>query len=330
MSKVSIERITKIVRFIRQRGSASMAFLKENLEVSEATLKRDFAFLQDRLGCPLEWDRSKRGWVINDELAVGGKFELPGVWFDSSEVVALLTMLHLVEGVQPGLLEDHIAPLKSRLRSMLAEGTSSARPIENKIRLIHFAPRRVETKHFQQVSSGLVEGKRLQLKYWNRERKESSDRTISPQQLVHYRENWFLDAWCHHRNALRSFSLDAMLSVKVLDEPAVEISGQEMEDHFRSGYGIFAGTATKQAQLKFTPERAQWVSKETWHHNQRSEHTEDGSYLLEIPYSNDQELIMDLLRHCPEVEVISPPELRKKLRAMLNAALEKNFLPTPQ
>ena len=121
-----------------------------------------------------------------------------------------------------------------------------------------------------------------------------------------------------------------MLSVKVLDEPAVEISGQEMEDHFRSGYGIFAGTATKQAQLKFTPERAQWVSKETWHHNQRSEHTEDGSYLLEIPYSNDQELIMDLLRHCPEVEVISPPELRKKLRAMLNAALEKNFLPTPQ
>lgn len=324
MSKVSIERITKIVRFVRQRGSASMSFLKEELEVSVATLKRDIAFLQDRLGCPLEWDRTKRGWVIRDELAAGGRFELPGVWFDSSEVVALLTMLHLVEGVQPGLLEDHVAPLKLRLRSMLAEGTLSTRPIEKKIRLIHFAPRKVEPEHFQQVASGLMEGKRLHLEYWNRDRKERTKRIISPQQLVHYRENWFLDAWCHNRNALRSFSLDAIQSVRVLDESCIEISSKEMEDHFRSGYGIFAGPATKRAQLKFTPERAQWVSKETWHHNQTDAYSEDGSYVLEVPYSNDQELIMDLLRHSPEVEVIAPPELRQKLHAMLSAALEIN------
>lgn len=330
MSKVSIERITKIIRFIRQRGSASMSFLKEELEVSEATLKRDFAFLQDRLGCPLEWDRTKRGWVIRDELAAGGRFELPGVWFDSSEVVALLTMLHLVEGVQPGLLEDHVAPLKLRLRSMLAEGTMSTRPIENKIRLIHFAPRKVEPKHFQQVASGLLEGKRLHLEYWNRDRKESTKRIISPQQLVHYRENWFLDAWCHSRNALRSFSLDAIQSVRVLNESSIEISSKEMEDHFRSGYGIFAGPATKRAQLKFTPERAQWISKETWHHNQTNAYAEDGSYLLEVPYSNDQELIMDLLRHSPEVEVVAPPELRQKLHAMLCAASEINFPLTRQ
>lgn len=325
MSKVSIERITKIIRFIRQRGSASMPFLKEELEVSEATLKRDFAFLQDRLGCPLEWDRKKRGWIIRDELATGGRFELPGVWFDSSEVIALLTMLHLVEGVQPGLLEEHVAPLKSRLRSMLDEGTMSSLPIENKIRLIHFAPRRVEPKHFQQVASGLLEGKQLHLEYWNRDREESTKRVISPLQLVHYRENWLLDAWCHSRSALRSFSLDAIQAVRVLDETSIEISPKEMEEHFRSGYGIFAGPATKRAHLKFTPERAQWVSKETWHHNQTNTYSEDGSYVLEIPYSNDQELIMDLLRHSPEVEVIAPPELRQKLHAMLCAASEKNI-----
>lgn len=325
MSKVSIERISKIVRFIRQRGSASMSFLKEELEVSEATLKRDSEFLRDRLRCPLEWDRSRRSWVIRDELAEGGKFELPGIWFDSSEVIALLTMLHLVEGVQPGLLEGHIAPLKSRLRSMMAEGSMSAHPLEHKLRLIHFAPRKVEPKHFQQVASGLLEGKRLNLEYWNRGRKDSTKRIISPQQLVHYRENWFLDAWCHDKNALRSFSLDAIQSVQVLKECAIEISAQEMDKHFRSGYGIFAGLATHRAQLKFTPERAQWVSKETWHHDQTSSFLEDGSYMLEVPYSNAQELIMDLLRHSPEVEVIAPPELRRKLYTVLCAATKKKF-----
>lgn len=326
MSKVSIERITKIVRFIRKRGSASMSFLKQELEVSEATLKRDFDFLRDRFRCPLEWDRTKRGWVIRDGQAEGDIFELPGVWFDSSEVIALLTMLHLVEGVQPGLLEDHVAPLKSRLRSMLAEGTVSARPIEQKLRLIHFAPRKVEPKHFQLVASGLLEGKRLYLEYWNRGRKDSSKRVISPQQLVHYRENWFLDAWCHNKNALRSFSLDAIQSIRVLDERATEVSPKKMQEHFHSGYGIFAGEAVNRARLKFTSERAQWVGKEIWHHDQTSNYLEDGSYVLEVPYSNDQELIMDLLRHSPEVEVIGPPELRHKLHALLCAAAEKNSL----
>lgn len=326
MSKVCIERITKIVSFIRQRGSASMSFLKEELEVSEATLKRDFDFLRDRFGCPLEWDRTKRGWVIRDDLAEGGRFELPGVWFDSSEVIALLTMLHLVEGVQPGLLKEHVAPLKSRLRSMLAEGAISARAIEHKLRLIHFAPRKVEPKHFQQIASGLVEGKRLYMEYWNRDRKESTRRVISPQQLVHYRENWILDAWCHSKNALRSFALDAIQSIRVLDELAIEVSTNEMQEHFRSGYGIFAGAAAHRALLKFTSDRAQWVGKETWHHDQTSSYLEDGSYMLEVPYSNDQELIMDLLRHSPEVEVLGPPELRRKLHVLLCAAAKRNSL----
>lgn len=328
VSKVSIERVTKIVRFIRKRGSASMSFLKEELEVSEATLKRDFDFLRDRLGCPLEWDRAKRGWVIRDDQADGGRFELPGVWFDSAEVIALLTMLHLVEGIQPGLLEDHVAPLKSRLKSMLAEGTTSTRPIEHKLRLIHFAPRKVEPKHFQQIASGLLEGKRLHLEYWNRDRKESTNRVISPQQLVHYRENWIVDAWCHSKNALRSFALDAVQSIQVLDERAIEVSTKEMQDHFCSGYGIFAGIARHRARLKFTSERAQWVGKETWHPDQTSTYLADGSYVLEVPYSNDQELIMDLMRHSPEVEVLEPPELRHRLHSLLCAAVTKNSLHT--
>lgn len=328
MSKPSIERMTKIVHFIRRQKSVSMAFLEEELEVSKPTIKRDLDFLRDRFGCPLEWDKSLRGYVIRDELAVGGRFELPGVWFDSSEILALLTMIHMVDGVQPGLLEEHVGPLKTRLREMLSEGNKSAGSIERKVKLIHFAARKVVPKHFQVVVDALLKGRRLGLRYWNRDRREKSERIISPQQLVHYRENWLLDAWCHNRNALRTFALEAILSVRILDERAIEIGQEEMQNHFRSGYGIFAGVAKHRARLKFTPERAQWVGKENWHHDQESHYLEDGGYILEVPYSNDQELLMDLMRHSPEVEVIAPPELRKKLYATLIAAAEKNRSPT--
>jgi len=325
MSKISIERITKIVRLIRLRGAVSMATFMAELEVSQASVKRDLEFLRDRLGCPLEWDRSRRGWVVRDELVGGGRFELPGVWFNESEIFALLTMLHLVEGVQPGLLEEHVGPLRSRFRSLLAQGTKSAKPIERKVKLIHFASRKVEPKHFQLIAGALLDGKRLYLRYLNRDRKEYSERTISPQQLVHYRENWMLDAWCHSRNAIRSFALEAVDDVHVVDEAALEVNRDTMQQHFRSGYGIFAGEAAHRARLKFTPERAQWVSKEVWHHDQSSQHLDDGSYIMEIPYSNDQELLMDLLRHSPEVEVLEPPELRQRLHAALCAAAKKNL-----
>lgn len=301
-----------------------MSALKEELEVSEASIKRDIEFLRDRLCCPLDWDRARKGYVIRDDPLTGARFELPGLWFDSSEVWALLTMLQLLEGIQPGLLEDQVNPLKERLRSLLTQGTSSAKPIEKKVKLIHFAPRKVEPKDFQLIAGALLEGKRLQLSYWNRERKEATERQISPQQLVHYRENWLLDAWCHQKNAIRTFALEAIKKVQLLPEKAYEVSQEELREHFESGYGIFAGQARHRARLKFTPERAQWVAAESWHPDQSSCHLKDGSYVLEVPYSNDQELIMDLLRHSPEVEVLGPPALRAKLHAALCVAASKN------
>lgn len=325
-AKAGLERFTKILKLARRPAGVTMEALEEELEISPASIKRDFDFLKDRFNCPLEWDRKKRAYVIRDDLAVGGKFELPGLWFDASEMFALLMMLHLVEGVQPGLLEEHVGPMKERLRTMLAAGGKPAKKIESKVKLIHFAPRRVEPKHFKAMTTALLEGKRVRMQYWHRDKMERTDRVISPLQLVHYRENWVLDAWCHMRNELRSFALEAIENVQVLSEPAHEVSPEKMREHFQSGYGIFAGKAHSTAKLKFTPQRAQWVSLETWHPDQKDHWLPDGSYVLEVPYSNDQELLMDVLRFGIDVEVLAPSQLRAKMHAILCAAAEKYVL----
>lgn len=323
ISKVSIERFVKILRLARRKYGVTMRDLERELGISQASIKRDLDYLKDRLNCPLEWDRRAHAYFVRDDLTAGGRFELPGLWFDASELLALLMMLHLVEGVQPGLLEEHIAPMKERLRSMLAAGGKSAKQIENKVKLIHFAPRRVEPKHFKLVATALLEGKRLRLGYLRRDKMERTERVISPLQLVHYRENWVLDGWCHLRNELRSFGLEAIEDVQIVAESAVEVSRDEMREHFQSGYGIFAGKASNRAVLKFTPERAQWVSLETWHPDQTDRWLADGSYVLEVPYSNDLELTMDVLRYGHDVEVLAPPQLRERMHRTLCTAAEK-------
>ncbi|MEK7737391.1 MAG: WYL domain-containing protein, partial [Pseudomonadota bacterium] len=68
--------------------------------------------------------------------------------------------------------------------------------------------------------------------------------------------------------------------------------------------GIFSGAAVIWAKLRFTPQSARWVAAEQWHPLQKSHTETDGHYLLELPYSNPTELVMDILRHGAGVEVL--------------------------
>lgn len=318
-TNMNLERMHKIVSIARFRNGVTMQALMDELEVSMSTVKRDIDALRDRFGCPIEFDRDTNQWVIGT-LPGGKRFELPGLWFNSSEIYALLAMQSLLSGVQPGLLEPHLQPLKDRLELLLGESIANAKDIEKRIKLIHFAGRRVKVKYFEQLTQAVLERKRVVMGYLNRDKNELTEREISPLRLVHYRENWLLDAWCHLRNELRSFALDAIQQVELTDKAAIEVGKDALAEHFQSGYGIYAGKADKLAVLKFSKARAQYVSLERWHRKQNSKWLEDGSYQLEVPYSKDQELVMDVLRYGADVEVLSPPELRQRVADQLCAA----------
>ena len=65
------------------------------------------------------------------------------------------------------------------------------------------------------------------------------------------------------------------------------------------------------------------MATERWHAEQRSHFEEDGSYVLEIPYSQDSELVMDILRYGADVEVLEPKPLREKVIGRLKLAVSK-------
>ena len=73
-------------------------------------------------------------------------------------------------------------------------------------------------KAFETVALATISRKCLRITHL-RERGEKVTRTISPQQLVDYRDNWYVDAWCHLRKGFRSFGVDAIEEVEILSEP---------------------------------------------------------------------------------------------------------------
>lgn len=281
--------------------------------------------VRDRLNAPVVWDRDQAGWRLDAASAhAGTQYELPGLWFTAEEVHALLTMQHLLSHLDAGgLLSPHIEPLMNRLGRILGTGAPAHADVARRIRVQTVGARRLHLPHFQAVGTALLRRHRLDILYRGRSRDENSQREVSPQRLIHYRDNWYLDAWCHWRQGLRSFSVDAIERVAVLDKPAIDVSAMELDAQLGAGYGIFAGRHVRWATLRFSAERARWVAAEVWHAQQRGHWDDTRRWVLELPYADPRELIMDILRHVPEVEVMAPDDLREAVAEKLRAGLAR-------
>lgn len=316
------ERFYRIQRLLNQRKFATREMLLDDLGVSRATLKRDFAYLRDRMDVPIEWDR-ERGYFLDETSGSGRSFQLPGLWFSAAEVHALLTMEHLLERLQPGLLAQQVRPLRERIRKILGTGDFAADEVSRRIRVLQMGARPVEPAHFQAIASAVLSRRRLDIRHYRRSTDEATDREVSPQRLVHYRDNWYLDAWCHTRRALRTFSVDAIQTASVLARPAREVSDEALDVALASTYGIFAGEPAGTAVLRFEPVRARWVSRELWHPQQEGQFELDGAWILRVPFSDPRELIMDILKYGADVEVLAPASLRTAVREQLAAAVAR-------
>ncbi|MDP2432359.1 MAG: YafY family protein [Pseudomonadota bacterium] len=313
-----MDRLTRIFRLHQllatHRYPVSRARLEQELECSRATLTRILAEMRDLLGAPIAHDAEHGGYRYTQT-----SFELPGLWFTPSELYALLAAQKLLEEAQPGLLD--LAPLRQRIEKLLRGAHRSQEELTRRVRVLRAAARQPDTRIFQALADATARRQRVHIRYLGRERGSETERDLSPQRLIHYRDNWYLDAWCHLREELRSFALERVLTAKSLETAARELADAELDAHFKQSYGIFSGAPTHTATLRFSPQRARWVAEESWHSAQQGEWLGDGRYELAVPYSDPRELLLDILKYGPDVEVLAPDELRRAVVERLQAAL---------
>lgn len=314
-----LERLYRIHALLRHaHHPVPMRRVMGELGVSRNTVTRDFEYLRDFFGAPLVYDRERNGHYYDPQAPV---FELPGFWMNASELYALLACEQLLETVNPGLMAPRLAPLKKRVRALLGESGHQAESVSDRVRLQPIQTRDVPEPVFEPIAQATFESRQLRFEYRGRQRGETTQRTVDPQRLLHYRHNWYLLAWCHRPQALRLFSLDRIDHPHYLDQPASNRPGEELDAFTQSSFGIFAGPAESQAVLRFNHQAARWVADETWHPDQRGE-WRGSDYQLTLPYSDPTELMMEILRYGPDVEVLEPGDLRETVRCRLESALK--------
>jgi proteasome accessory factor C len=358
MSKTA--RILELVRILRAKGFMSKQQILDRFEVTEPTFKRDLAFLRDEYGAQVKYDPQEKvyrlvsaGTVPLGAIPSGDMAEIPGLWFNEQELHSLLTMYELLKdhGGQ-GVVAEALAPFKNKIEDLLARIASDkhqrnrvpatlnekptvfsgdsleerSKAVRHRIRILPMAARRTPGEQLTQVADAVIGRKRLRINYHSRTRNDETQRDISPQRLVHYRDNWYVDAYCHLRERIATFSVDAITKAKTLAEAAVDITEEDLNATLTSSYGIFSGKPAGTCTLLFTEERSRWVSDEIWHPDQKGQWIDGPNgkmWQLSFPYSDLRELLMDVLKHGDQVQVLEPKALHNEVQKVCKAILTK-------
>jgi predicted DNA-binding transcriptional regulator YafY len=230
--------------------------------------------------------------AVLSSCATGGFLYSPEHTRRSLRAAALIVFQRLLHTLETGLLEAHLTPLKHRVDELLAHRRLNLGSVEQRIRVLG-ATARPAGEAFRTVASATLQRHRLRFSYRSRSKDQQTERTVSPQRLVHYRDNWYLDAWDHSKETLRIFSVDRIHSATESAETSTDLPETQLDEVLASAYGIFSGKANRVAVLRFSAARARWVADERWYPAQSGQFLTGGRYELRIPYRDSRELVVD-------------------------------------
>lgn len=218
------DRLFQLVQLIRGRRLSTADFLARRLEVSARTVYRDVAALQQQ-GVPIEGEAG-----VGYRMRAG--FDLPPLMFTKDEAQALVAAVRLA---QPQLDRALGAQAEGALSKILAVLPPAARAAAEGLAL--FAPGGRMTPEMSERLARLREATesrhKLRLDYLDLN-DSRSERTVRPLACLFWGPVWTMAAWCEKREDFRSFRVDRIQSLEVLEERFRDEAGKTLADMNRA------------------------------------------------------------------------------------------------
>lgn len=329
--KSSMRRLI-IDRLLSEKGLVPFDEITSVLQVSAPTVKRDLRYMREQLGAPIRYSKQRGGYFydVSDKeprQLVGRPRKNPRPqpqrlarkqWYTSEELYVLASTVSLLgqlsEDKQSAIFQE-LEPLRARVSSLLCLGEIEPKELLRRVKIVSPRVPYEEPPAFETIGAALSIRRRVLINYYSASRGEHSSRTISPMRLVHYKNRWYVDAYCHQSEGLRTFLIENIESAEVLEESAIRYSLEKVKQELDAGYGIFHGAQLQEAHIHLPANRVAYVLREAWHSDQKVVANEDGSAELYVPYSNPTEIVGEILRWGAGVEVKAPEALKALVAA---------------
>jgi predicted DNA-binding transcriptional regulator YafY len=292
--------------------------LARQFECSIKTAQRSIEFFRCRLHAPLEYDPVRRGYHYADDA-----FQLPVMRLSEAELLSLLISKKLLSDSAAGALGDELGLIAGKLGAMLSENVPHHTDPDRafSFRVSEVTP--ADPSLFGCVSNALLMSRLLTFNYYSPAGNRSTSRMVEPHHLVNYMGAWHLIAFCRMRNDWRDFLLSRISDCLVSDEQFPPRSEAEWKPFLTNTFGIFQNRESFPVVLLFSPVRSRWIRGQVWHPDQKTEELSDGALKLTIPVSHEAEILMEILRHGSQVEVLEPKWLRGRVKKEIKKMTKK-------
>jgi predicted DNA-binding transcriptional regulator YafY len=292
---------------LQRRSNQKAAELADTLGVSVRTVQRYIAML-DEMGIPVYSDRGPHGGY---SLVRG--YRMPPLVFTAEEAVAIYlgTGLarqmwgQLYEGAAQGAMAklDNVLPDEQRREVAWAQRTLVASHL-------HRADHVPLVPLLEKLRRATRERRRVCMTYRSRSRPAPLERDVDPYALVYRWGWWYVAAYCHLREAVRSFRVDRIVELVLLEKTFDAPADFEVNEYLA---GEPYAQPAMTVRLRFSPEAALVARDDQAFWNEMIEHP-DGSTEVSFGSPGLEWAAQQVLYYGPQVTVLAPPELQQLVR----------------
>jgi predicted DNA-binding transcriptional regulator YafY len=310
-------RLITLIMLLQRQPNQSAAQLARELNVSVRTVQRYVTMLDD-MGIPIYAEHGPYGGY-----ALVRGYKLPPLVFTPEEAVAICLGTSFLEQVWGRLYQEAARGALAKLDNVLPDEQRREVAWASRTLLamgMHQADPDLAAPHLEKLWQAVHQRRRVSLLYRGRNQPEPLQRDFDPYVLVHGWGRQYCLGYCHLRQGIRSFRVDRMLELTLLDQTfeipaAFDLEAYiETEPYFQRRVQVRLLFAPE-AALQALDNRAQWDTLEE---------QPDGSIVATFEIPEIEVAANIIMNYGYLAKVLEPEDLRELVRERARAIAARN------
>ncbi|GAA0878166.1 hypothetical protein GCM10009119_11340 [Algoriphagus jejuensis] len=304
-----IDRLTAILTQLQSKRVTKAQEIADRFSISLRTVYRDVRALEEA-GVPIIGEAG-----IGYSLVEG--YRLPPVMFTQEEAQAFVVAEKIFEKLSDRSSSEHfhsaMLKIKSVLRSSEKDRLDQLSPLVAVFRNRNQLQLKGKDEHLRMILDTLSSKKLLEMNYTTFDEEKTSHRTVEGVGTYYAFEQWYLIAWCRLRQDYRTFRLDRINSLKILEEtfdPQAHPTLKDYIDRVRAAENLIQIVLS----MPFSSEK--YLREQKYNQGFVMEKRMEDQVEMTFMTSHQEGFIRWLICLADKIRILSPPEAKERLKEL--------------
>lgn len=324
MRGAQLARQWKILRLLESRKQGiSVSEISAQIQSPSRTIYRDLEAIQEA-GFPVYSERADKNsyWRMMDGFQTG--LPLPLTTTELMSLHMSRDILNIFEGT---VFQESIQAFLTKVKASLAPETINyLESISSTLKVGFGQPKDLSSikETISKLSDATARRHRLEIHYEALSTGQETTRTVDPYRVWAMNGSFYLIGYCHVRDSVRTFAMDRIRDLKVLDETFDVPEDFSLQDYLQTAFRVMTGKP-EVVRIWFRASAAQVVKERIWHPSQEIREQEDGSLIITMAVPINYEVISWILGFGSAARVLEPASLKEHVCRELRQSLDGYF-----